>query len=60
MRLKLGQHRQQAQRPVGHDKRALKAVLLQMGSDQFARACAKADGGGKGKRSDGHRKMRKK
>jgi hypothetical protein len=33
MRLKLSQHRQGAQGPVGHDERALQAVFLQMGGN---------------------------
>jgi hypothetical protein len=54
MRFEFGQHRQRRQRPVGHDQRALEALVPQMLRDQLARAGAKLDGGGKGEAGDVH------
>ena len=52
--LELGQHRQRAQRPIGHDQRAFAADLKQMGCHQFARTGAETDRGGKGEVGNVH------
>jgi hypothetical protein len=50
----LGQHRQCAQRAVGHDQGALAAGGQQVRAHQFARTGTELDGGGKGEGMDAH------
>jgi hypothetical protein len=50
----LGQQRQLGERAVGHDQRALQALLEQVRADQRARAGAEVDRGGERKAGDAH------